>query len=928
MNRFSAFLVLIALLFSVQTPAFTILYSQTNVSCNGGSNGAIDLTPTGGIQPYVFSWSNSATTEDLIGLSAGIYSVTVTDATPSVQTATFIITQPTPLVMNATGTSSTCYGSNNGIVMANMVQGTGPYTWTLNGPPSMTPNVMDENFQWVRQGGGIGALDNQARAICSDRQGNVYATGSFYNTISMGNAVMTSSGNSDIFIARYTSSGTLVWARRVGGIGYDSGMGIACDTLGNIFVTGNFRNTVTFGTYTLTSYDVDDSFIAKYDANGNCLWVYHPVSTSSDICWSIAVDASGNCYVSGYFTGTMTFSPLASMTAPSGFSVVVAKLNSSGLPLWSKISSGSSFNQGTALAIDNAGNIFICGYFSATCTFGAYSVTSVGFRDIFLAKYNNNGVEQWARSAGSSGFDDYGMDVCTDNLGNAYITGYFRSTITFGSNSVTSAGADDMFLAKYNSAGTSQWAVRGGGSLLDHGNGVHCDQNNNIYVTGFYYSTAIFGSFTLTPGGFNELFVALYNSSGAIQNIKGVNGPNYEEGYCVYNDQRGSTYVSGMFGSTTGFGGIPMTALGTHDFFVSRFSMTSAIDTVYNLVPGNYTATVTDFNGCTASASVNITQPPAIIVTPTVIAPICNGGLGSVTLAISGGTPNYSTNWGSSNPNALNSGNYAVTITDASGCDTTISITVTQPPALLANGSLINESCMNDCNGSISLVPSGGIPGYSFLWNNSSTASSISALCAGTYSVSITDANSCMISYSATITSPAQLLISSILTNNDTLCTGQCTNISVSINGGTPAYTYNWQPITGLSNSVIQNPIACPTASTTYSLTATDLNGCTVTDSVSLVVDICLGIVSDEKRGLLIYPNPSSGIFTIDLGGIKMADGSSIILRDVSGRILETIFSTQKDIMEIGIQNFADGIYFMELHTDDGEIICTKLSKQ
>lgn len=1157
MNKLIVVLALCVVAAGQRAHAFTVQHLITNVSCNGGSNGAIDLTISGGIQPYTFAWNNSATTEDVTGLSAGTYSVIITDATPSTQSATFTITQPTPLVMNATAVSPLCYNSpNTGSVIANMVQGTGPYTWTLNGPPSMTPSATDENFNWVRQGGGPGTLDNCARAVCCDKNGNVYATGEFYNTITLGNTVYTSAGNSDIFIARYTSAGALVWSRRVGGIGYDSGFGIECDTFGNIYITGRFRNTATFGTYTLTSYDVDDTFIAKYDANGNCVWVYHPVSTSSDYGWSIAVDDDQNCYITGNFIGTITYSPLAPIASPSASSIIVVKLNPAGVPVWAKVASGSPQNQGTGIALDNAGNVFITGFFTGTVNFGPYSVTSgAGDRNIFLAKYNNNGTEQWVQGTGSPSFSDYGMDVCTDNLGNAYITGYFRTTISFGAHTVVSAGADDMFLAKYNSAGTCQWAVRGGGSSIDRGHAVHCDQYNNIYVTGFYYSTAVFGSFTLTPGGFNELFVARYNSNGVLEMIKGVNGPNYEEGHCIYNDQQGNTYVSGMFGSTTSFGNITVTASGSRDLFVTRFSMTAASDTVNNLPAGSYTATVTDINGCTASGTVSITQPTPVVVAPTVTHATCYGGTGSATLSVSGGTPGYTTNWGSANPNALPAGTYPVTVTDAAGCDTTISVTVNQPTAITGtfsstpvlcngncNGSLsiapaggspgysylwsnssVNSSvsslcagtysvtvtdaagctavlsqqlteppaltaaiaaadatclnpcngtvsaspaggtpgysylwntsattnalnalcegsysvtitdaagcttsasamvlapdplaatisssdasCFNSCDGSLTAAPSGGVPGYTYLWSNSNTSNTATALCAGTYSVIITDAvgctatlsgqitappalaatlsstaavcanscdgtlsvsasggepgysflwsnnttnstatslcagtysvtvtdqNGCTVVQSAAVAAPPSLIIGSILSASDTVCTGNCTDLYATVSGGTPGYFFTWQPATGLDSVSALNPTACPASSLTYSLTATDANGCTTTDSVEVIVDLCLNVAAvTENAQVLIYPNPSEGIFTLEMGqDIVTGDPSQIVLRDAAGRILEPAIYLQKERVELDLGNFADGIYFLELHTGNGSVLCRKLVKQ
>jgi hypothetical protein len=259
-------------------------------------------------------------------------------------------------------------------------------------------------LQWARRAGGTG--QDQGASIAVDGFGNSYVTGyfNFSATFGQGQANQTtlvSAGDREMFVAKYDSIGTLVWAKRSGGVGQDRGFGIAVDGSGNSYVTGLFNGSATFGQgqanqTTLTSVGSDDMFVAQYDSNGALQWVKRAGGSGTDSGLGIAVDGSGNSYVTGFFSVSATF------------------------------------GQGQA---------------------NQTTLTSAGDRDVFLAKYNSSGLLQWAKRFGGSGLDQ-GMSVAVDGLGNSYVPGFFDGSATFGQGEVNqttlnSAGGIDIFVAKF-----------------------------------------------------------------------------------------------------------------------------------------------------------------------------------------------------------------------------------------------------------------------------------------------------------------------------------------------------------------------------------------------------------------------------------------------------------------------------------------------
>lgn len=256
--------------------------------------------------------------------------------------------------------------------------------------------------------------------------------------------------------------------------------------------------------------------------------------------------------------------------------------------------------------------------------------------------------------------------------------------------------------------------------------------------------------------------------------------------------------------------------------------------TTTNLGAGTYSITVTDYNGCNATATVNISQPNALNATVSVTANVsCNGSNnGSITSTITGGTIPYTYNWSNgkttSSISSLTAGSYTLTVTDAQGCSASTAATITQPALLAASTSKTNVSCNGGNNGSVTSTTTGGTTPYTYSWSNGKTTSSISSLTAGNYTITVTDANSCLATASASITQPTSLTVSTSVTNVS--CNGSSNgSATATVGGGTSPYTYSWN--TSPAKTTAQ---ATGLNAGSFTVTVTDNKGCTVTASVTI----------------------------------------------------------------------------------------------
>lgn len=382
-------------------------------------------------------------------------------------------------------------------------------------------------------------IRSQTTGVAVDASGSIYSVGLFSGSVTFGGTTFVSDGDRDIFLVKYDNSGGVQWVKRAGGVGADVPYGVAVSG-DDVYITGyftagniNFNTPSAPGSNELVSAGSDDIFLAKYDGSGNFQWARRAGGTSSDI--GFGVSASGSAvYITGYFSTTANFN---TPSAPG--------------------------NQ----------------------------ITSAGGTDIFLAKFDNTGTFQWAVRAGGSSQDiGYGVAEAGNDV---YITGYFRNTAGFSSNtSLVTAGDNDIFLAKYTSTGTLQWARRGGGTLSDISQGVAIS-NSGVCITGSanpgtftpgvinFNTPSASGSNEITiPAGNLNIIVAQFDFSGNFQWARRGGGGGLASGSGIASSGS-DIYVTGYFRSVANFnnpsasGSNEIFSVGTlQDMFLAKYSDT------------------------------------------------------------------------------------------------------------------------------------------------------------------------------------------------------------------------------------------------------------------------------------------------------------------------------------------------------------------
>ena len=427
-------------------------------------------------------------------------------------------------------------------------------------------------FAWARQAGGTAGSSNGI-AIAVDGSGNSYVTGNFQGSAAFGNTTLISTGGShDIFVAKYDVAGNVVWAKKAGGTNGDSGSAIAIDGSGDIYVTGAFYGTATFDSTTFSSTGLEDIFIAKYDDTGNVVWARRAGGISTDAAYGIAVDGSGNSYITGDFFGSASFGS-TTLTSAGSLDFFMAKYDAAGNIVWVKRAGGTDDEYGYGIVVDGSGNSYLTGAFYGTAAFGSTTLSNTSsFYDVFVAKFDAAGNVVWAKRAGGTNGDS-GSAIAIDGSGNSYVTGAFVGAATFGSTTFSSVGGSyDIFVAKYDAAGNVVWARRAGGTDEDSAYGIAVDGSGNSYVTGEFAGTAIFGSTTLISAGSLDFFMAKYDAAGNIVWAKRAGGTDDEYGYGIVVDGSGNSYVTGRFTGTATFGSTTLTSNGFSDIFIARLA--------------------------------------------------------------------------------------------------------------------------------------------------------------------------------------------------------------------------------------------------------------------------------------------------------------------------------------------------------------------
>ena len=400
---------------------------------------------------------------------------------------------------------------------------------------------------WVKQMG-TGGISN---GVSSDANGNAYATGIVSNPGLFEDVVIPCNA-ADVFLTKYDPAGKLLWATIGGGALLDQANDIATDAAGNSYVVGAIQTnslhpTAQFGNFTLTGNGDYDWLLVKYDPAGNVLWAKSDGSTAGDTAFGVALDPSGNVYLTGFFSGTMTVEGVT-VTSSGLFDIFLAKYSPDGALLWLKRAGGTGSDIAHGLAIDSIGNVAIVGEFQNTANFGGHSVRAAGLGDAFIAKYDSAGNNIWVHSGGSatSFVGDPAKAVAVDALNNFYVAGDYTGTATFDGLSVANTGTSgtDIFVAKYSNNGAIQWLHHAGGPLSDKGYAIGVDHAGNSWVSGFAASGpgVVFDTIALPPIGNEYIFLAKYDPSGVVQYVKQYAAGTGQDIHVLNN---GSLYLNG-----------------------------------------------------------------------------------------------------------------------------------------------------------------------------------------------------------------------------------------------------------------------------------------------------------------------------------------------------------------------------------------------
>lgn len=452
--------------------------------------------------------------------------------------------------------------------------------------------------KWAKSIGST--FEDTGQSIATDINGNIYVTGYFSSSsITFGNYTLINSNqnNPHIYIVKYDSIGTVLWAKSSGNFDFAYSLSITVDKSGNSYISGFFKNSqITFGNFSLTNYSggyTGQLFLVKYDTSGKEQWAKTATSYSSNAMYSVSTDNLGNVYATGHFQDSSIF--FGSVTLYNSnfpnMNVFLVKFDALGNTIWGKSFGGNNTQVGNSVFVDINNNVLLTGVFrSSSISFGSYIINNKnsGTQDLFIAKFDSNGVPLWAKSSGGNS-EDIANSVVSDQLGNVYVGGSFNSSsISFGNYTLINPSSSYIknFITKYDTNGTALWAKSGTNSTQNDAiNSLSTDKYGNIYSTGYFDSPSItFDTIKLTNNTSfgQDLFVTKQDMTGKVLWAKGYGGAGNDYGKSIAADIYGNIYLTGQFTSPNLLFDkekLPNNSF-SNDIFVTRLSTISKPDTL------------------------------------------------------------------------------------------------------------------------------------------------------------------------------------------------------------------------------------------------------------------------------------------------------------------------------------------------------------
>ncbi len=784
--------------------------ASTNVLCDGVASGTATATLSGGLGPYTFSWSpGGATTQSVTGLSEGNYTCHVTDASGCSDNATATVIAPPPIVMSIPSSSDvSCYGGNDGSATATVSGGTSPYL-----------------YSWSPSGG--------TAAVASGLVAGNY-------TVTVTDAHNCTHTASVSILQPPVFAANIPVHTNVSCFGGSNGSATATITGG----TGPFTYQWTPGgatTASISGLDAGNYSVTIVDANGCTASATIPVVQPADLNSStISTDAicnatngSASCSVTGgvgpytyaWSPGAATTSSISGLTA-GAYTVMVTDAH------------GCTVS--AAAGVNN---------------FGAPSVSLTSLSPVTCFGGNNGSASVFATGGVAPLSYSWSPSGGTTTSASSLAAGNYTVTIVDNNNCSTTipiviAEPDQL---QVNTSFTSPV----------------CFGNTNgsaaVSVTGGAGSYTFFWS----PGGFTTSSVPNLAAGNYTVTITDVN--NCSQNFPLAISQPAAltaTIISqtniSCFGNSNGSAVVDAGG-GTSPYDYAWSPSGGAASAAAGLAAGNYTVTITDANNCVQTAPVTITQPPVFTAVPAVANVLCNGGTGSATITLGGGTLPYTYAWSSGSSSSiasgLGAGSYTVAVNDANNCSLSATVIITEPAVLISSIPVSAVVfCFGGNNGTAVSAVTGGTGPYTYQWSpTGGTSASASGLVSGNYTVTITDAHNCVDVSTVFIPQPP-LLSATIPVSTNILCFGGIAGSAIaSVSGGTAPYNYLWSPSGGTIDSAL-NLVAG-----NYSVTITDALGCTTSQTVAITQPALLAVSPSVVSATC--SNANGSVSTIVNGG-------------------------------------------------------------
>ena len=790
-----------------------VLENLENVDCYNGENGSIDISVSGGSGNYTYDWDYNGTEtpntdpQDLNNLSSGIYTVTVNDSNSNCSaTTSFTISQPTE-ALSSTITSITdvlCHGEATGAIDLTITGGTGPYSILWN-------NGSTDEDQNNLTAGTYNVTITDANGCSTTNQATIsQPTNSLSANITNINNVSCKNGTDGSFNVNVTG-GTSPYQYSI-----DNG-------------TTNQNNDL-FENLSAGTYNV-----LVTDAN-NCTANAQVTITEPEKI-KVSITNVNNVDCSGEATGDISISVYGG-TQPYTYS-------------WS--------NSATTQNLTDV----VAGTYSVTvtdangCTASANTTISEPSSPISLniskvdantAQGCTNGEATANVSGGTSPYT-YAWSASANNQTTSTAT-----NLHVGSHSVTITDANGCELTQsivISCVNTCDAEISIGnitnvlcvGDATGSGTVTASSTANPSATFTFTWSNGQVDA-GVTSSTINNITAGVYDVS---VTIDGTVCQPVEETISISEPNNALNLTASStdeLGPNTNDGTASATATGGVEPYTYQWSPGGeTTQNISGLASGSYTVTVTDANGCTETATVTVNPGSChnLSISGTSSPVTCNGeSNGSVSAVVTNGVGPFTYSWDTlpnttPNVNNLPAGSYTVTVTDQTTlCTQSTTITVNEPNALSSGIAVTNILCKGDSTGSVDLTVNGGTPPYSYSWNNGATTEDLVNVTAGTYSVTITDANGCTSTNQSTVQEPNEIVSGSIVRVTNVDCTGETNgSISAEAAGGIPPYSYSIDNgATSQSSGVFEN-----LAAGNYSILITDANGCTTTISDTVNVD-------------------------------------------------------------------------------------------